>query len=86
MVYHGYVMLLVEHFCFDILFYIYGVPKNSLRNALCRLVKALEHFIFKIKSKSINSKNGFRNGLRRLIRVLENVFSKFAINSRGFQK
>ena len=85
MVYHGYVMLLVEHFCFDILFYIYGVPKNSLRNALCRLVKALEHFIFKIKSKSINSKNGLRNGLRRL-RVLENAFSKFAINSRSFQK
>ena len=65
----------------------HAVFKNGIRNALGRLVKALEHFVFANWLEiDVISKNGLRNGLGHLVKALGHFLRKLILNRRSFKK
>ncbi len=65
----------------------HAVFKNGIRNALGRLVKALEHFFFANWLEiDVISKNGLRNGLGHLVKALGHFLRKLILNRRSFKK
>ena len=63
------------------------VFKNGIRNALGRLVKDLEHFIFANWLEiDVISKNGLRNGLGHLVNNVQHFLENFVLNPLSFQK